>query len=78
VDRLTTARQQAEDGDENQLYEEVRRVVEEIRSSDAIAAARDEAIDFLDRAALNLSTFPDNGARESLLGLCAFVVQRTS
>jgi geranylgeranyl pyrophosphate synthase len=78
VDRLTTARQQAEDGDEDQLYEEVRRVVEEIRASDAIAAARDEAIDFLDRAALNLVNFPDNRAKESLLGLCAFVVQRTS
>ncbi|MBX3002123.1 MAG: polyprenyl synthetase family protein [Caldilineaceae bacterium] len=78
VDRLTAARQQAEDGDERPLREEVRRVVEKIRTSEAISAARDEAIDFLDRAALNLSTFPDNRAKESLLGLCAFVVQRTS
>jgi geranylgeranyl pyrophosphate synthase len=78
VERLTTARQRAEDGDERRLLEEVRQVVAEIRESDAIVDARDEAIDFLDRAALNLVNFPDNRAKESLLGLCAFVVQRTS
>jgi geranylgeranyl pyrophosphate synthase len=78
VERLTTAREQAEDGDERLLTSEVRRVVGEIRQSEAIAAARDEAVDFLDRAALNLSSFPENRYKKSLLGLCAFVVQRTS
>jgi geranylgeranyl pyrophosphate synthase len=78
VERLTTARQRAEDGDERRLIEEVCQIVAEIRTSEAIADARDEAIDFLDRAAFNLANFPDNRAKESLLGLCAFVVQRTS
>ncbi len=78
IDGLSTARQAAEDGDEQRLTEEVRRVVLDIRQSGAIDAARNEAIDFLDRAALNLSDFPDSRAKESLLGLCAFVVQRTS
>ncbi|MEZ4634696.1 MAG: polyprenyl synthetase family protein [Caldilineaceae bacterium] len=78
IDRLVTAREDAENGDEDRLYREVRQVVQDIRQSDAVDAARDEAIDFLDRAALNLVDFPDSRAKESLLGLCAFVVQRTS
>lgn len=78
VERLTTARTLAEEGDAQPLRDEVRRVVEEIRHSDAIQAARQEAVDFLDRAALNLSAFPENLYKESLLGLCAFVVQRTN
>lgn len=78
INRLVSAREEAENGDEDRLYQEVRQVVHDIRQSDAIDAARDEAIDFLDRAALNLVDFPDSRAKESLLGLCAFVVQRTS
>ena len=78
VERLTTAQRQAEDGDETLLMDEVRRVVGEIRQGDAVESARDEAIGFLDRAALNLAHFSNNRYQESLLGLCAFVVQRTS
>ncbi len=75
---LTSARERAEDGDESELDDTVRQVVADIRQSDAINAARGEAIDFLDRAALNLVGFPESVYKVSLLGLCAFVVQRTS
>jgi geranylgeranyl pyrophosphate synthase len=78
VNRLMQARRQAEEGDTERLADEVKQIVEEIRQSGAIDAARDEAIDFLDRAALNLASFPNNQYKESLLGLLAFVVQRTN
>jgi geranylgeranyl pyrophosphate synthase len=78
VHRLMQARRQAEEGDVKRLSDEVKHIVEEIRQSGAVESARDEAIDFLDRAALNLASFADNQYKESLLGLCAFVVQRTN
>ena len=78
VQRLTSARQAAEEGQPQELDNAVREVVVAIRKSDAIEAARNEAIDFLHRAVANLSTFPESGSKESLTGLCSFVVQRSS
>lgn len=78
VERLTSARQAAEDGQPEQLDKAVAEVVVAIRKSDAIDAARNEAIDFLHRAVANLSTFPDSRGKEALVGLCGFVVQRNS
>ncbi len=78
VERLTGARQAAEEGDEALLNQAVAEVVTAIRRSDAIDAARSGAVDFLHRAVANLSTFPDSRSKESLIGLCGFVVQRSS
>lgn len=78
VERLTGARQSAEEGDAERLDQAVSEVVTAIRKSDAIDAARDEALDFLHRAVANLSAFPDSRSKESLIGLCGFVVQRSS
>ena len=52
-------------------------IVTELRVSDAIPAARQEAIDFLELAQANLADLPDNIYRQSMLDLCAFVVERT-
>jgi geranylgeranyl pyrophosphate synthase len=78
VDRLTGARQAAEEGEAEQLNQAVAEVVNSIRKSPAIDAARNEALDFLHRAVANLSAFPDSRSKESLIGLCGFVVQRSS
>lgn len=78
VDRLTGARQAAEEGEAEQLNQAVAEVVNSIRKSPAIDAARNEALDFLHRAVANLSAFPDSRSKESLIGLCSFVVQRSS
>lgn len=78
VARLTDARSVAEEGHPEALAAAVREVVVAIRQSDAIAAARAEAEDFLAQAVGNLAAFPDSRSREALEGLCAFVVQRSS
>jgi len=78
VQRLTDTRQIAENGRPEQLQLSVQEIVAAIRKSEAIADARAEAIDFLQRAVDNLAVFPDGRARESLVGLCAFVVQRAN
>ena len=78
VDRLLGARQSAEDGQPEALNNTVREVVAAICKSDAIEAARSEAVAFLHRAIANLSTFPDSRSKESLVGLCDFVVQRSN
>ncbi len=78
VERLTSARQAAEEGQAEQLNRAVAEVVSSIRKSPAIDAARDEAVGFLHKAVANLSTFSDSRSKESLIGLCGFVVQRSS
>jgi len=78
VERLLGARQSAEDGQPEALNNTVREVVAAIGKSDAIEAARSEAVAFLHRAIANLSTFPDSRSKESLVGLCDFVVQRSN
>jgi geranylgeranyl pyrophosphate synthase len=55
----------------------VDQIVEDLRASGAIEAARDEAQGFIDRARANLATLPDGASKTSMLGLCDFVIQRT-
>lgn len=78
VARLTSARQAGEEGETERLNVAVAEVVAAIRKSSAIDAARNEAVDFLHRAVANLSAFPDSRSKESLIGLCGFVVQRSN
>ncbi|RME66083.1 MAG: polyprenyl synthetase family protein [Caldilineae bacterium] len=78
VQRLTAARAQAEAENVALLDRAVRDLVAEIRSSKAVPKARQEALAFLERAAANLDVFPDGPYKEALLGLCAFVVQRSN
>jgi len=52
-------------------------LVAAVCASDAIESARQEARAFLGRAQDNLATLPDNAYKQSMLGLCDFVVHRT-
>ncbi len=78
VARLEEARQAHEGGDSQELARVVEQVVAAVRRSRAIPAARQEAVTFLEQAVAALQGFPASPSRESLLGLCAFVVQRSS
>ncbi len=78
MNRLQDAYDRVYDGDSATLEAVVAEVVVELRASPAVAGARGVAVDFLDRARTNLSCFPDNVQRASLLDLCDFVVQRTN
>ena len=51
--------------------------MDDLRTTHAVDAARREATVFLDRARADLESLPDNVFKESMLGLCDFVVQRT-
>jgi len=73
---LVAAYRQARAQEKN-LHDIVNEIVGKLRVSDAIPAARQEAIDFLDLAHANLSAFPDTIYRRSMLDLCTFVVERT-
>ena len=77
-DRLHDVQLHADQGNAAIWNSEVNRLVNELRASGAIEAARGEARTFLARAAHNLSALPDNVYRRSLLGLCDFVVQRNN
>ena len=78
VDRLLQARDRADAGDSRALSTTVQEIVQAVRASGAIEAAHQEALGFLDHAVHNLSAFDDSLCQRSLLGLCAFVVQRSS
>ncbi len=78
VDRLLQARENADAGDSRALSATVQEIVQAVRASGAIEAAHQEALGFLDHAVHNLSSFDDSLCQRSLLGLCAFVVQRSS
>ncbi len=78
VAQLLQARAAAEAGDSRILLATVQEIVQAVRASGAVEAARQEALGFLDRAVHNLASFNDSLCKSSLLGLCAFVVQRTS
>ena len=78
VDRLLQARERAEAGDSCILSATVQEIVEAVRASGAVEAAHQEALGFLDHAVHNLASFNDSLCQRSLLGLCAFVVQRSS
>lgn len=76
--RLHDVQLRADQGDASAWNSEVNRLVNELRATGAIEAARGEARSFLARAAHNLAALPDNTYRRSLLGLCDFVVQRNN
>lgn len=78
VNRLLLARERAEEGDPAILSATVQEIVQAVRASGAIEAAHQEALGFLDHAVHDLAPFNDNLCQRSLLGLCAFVVQRSS
>ncbi len=78
IERLQEANHLAQDGHPEALHQVVAQVVREIRTSPAIADARQEALGFLEQAAATLAPFPDSPYRRSLLHLCAFVLQRQS
>jgi geranylgeranyl pyrophosphate synthase len=77
IARLTSAHERLEDGDTQPWYDAVQHIVAEAAASSAIAAAQQEALTFLEQARANLDELPDNLYKQSLLGLCDFVVQRT-
>ena len=78
VSRLLQARERADEGDPGILSATVQEIVQAVRASGAIEAAHQEALGFLDHAVHDLAPFNDNLCQRSLLGLCAFVVQRSS
>jgi geranylgeranyl pyrophosphate synthase len=55
----------------------IQRTVQMLRDSQAIDAARQEAVDFVDLARENLAPFPESEFKSSMAGLCDFVVERT-
>lgn len=77
VQQLEAAQAQAEEGENGPWLQLVQEIVAAVTASPAIALARQEASDFIAQAQANLAFFPDNVAKESLSGLCDFVVQRT-
>ncbi len=77
VAQLEDAQQQLEDGEHSAWNGLVKQIVTEIVNSPAIELARHEARDFIVRAQGNLSAFPDTPYKQSMLGLCEFVIQRT-
>jgi len=48
-----------------------------LQTTNAVAEARQEALNFLTQAKAALEPFPANPYKEAMLGLCDFVVQRT-
>jgi geranylgeranyl pyrophosphate synthase len=77
IDRFQQAQETLEEGEPAAWHTLVDQTVAEVRSSTAIAAAQREASTFLDQARTNLAELPDSVYKQSLLGLCDFVVQRT-
>ncbi len=76
ISRLETAQLQADMGDALAWQALVGELVQELRTSSAIAAARAEADTLIDQARADLRDFPDTVYRRAMLGLCDFVVQR--
>lgn len=77
VRRLEDAQERLEEGDEGAWRQAVWQTVADVRNSPAIAAAQQEAQGLLARARADLAPLPDTIYKESLLGLCDFVVQRS-
>ncbi|MBI4320501.1 MAG: polyprenyl synthetase family protein [Chloroflexi bacterium] len=66
------------DGDDTDREQKIRRAIEMIVNSSAIALARTEARAFANSAADAVATLPDNEFRRSLLQLAEYVLERTS
>ncbi|MEZ4584715.1 MAG: hypothetical protein R3A10_24280, partial [Caldilineaceae bacterium] len=77
VDDLVACQEQAEEEDVALWDAKVREVVLALRDSRAIEDAQQEARRFLDLARRDLDAFPNNIYKQSMLGLCDFVLQRT-
>lgn len=77
IENLEDALSQSDDEHPESWYEAVHQLVEDLRTSSAIVAARQEAIHFLDLAREALAPFPTSISKHSLLALCDFVVERT-
>ena len=77
VDDLVACHEQAEEEDVALWDAKVREVVLKLRASRAIDDAQQEARRFLDLARRDLDAFPNNIYKQSMLGLCDFVLQRT-
>lgn len=52
------------------------RLIEAIRASDAIQKAKQEAVDFIDQSLAILQEFPESPARQSLEDLARFIIER--
>jgi geranylgeranyl pyrophosphate synthase len=77
IGQMDAAVAAAADGDEQAWQDLVPHLVRELRAGPAIAAARQEAVDFLAQARADLAALPDSRFRFAMLELCDFVVQRT-
>jgi geranylgeranyl pyrophosphate synthase len=75
--QLEEAQARLEEGESALWQQVVAQTVAAVRTSDAIPAAQREAQDLLARARSALAAFPDNTYKESMLGLCDFVVERS-
>ena len=77
IARLADAQSAADDGDNASWQDLVDELVHDVRNGKGVAAARDEALNFLAKAKVNLASFPDGVHKSSLVSLCDFVVQRS-
>ncbi len=74
---MEAAHTQADEGEPQAWQALVPGIVRGVCAGPAIAAAQQEAQDFLAQARASLHELPPSRAKSSLLGLCDFVVQRT-
>lgn len=77
IDEMEEKWEQAMDGEPRAWGELVHTIVLDLRASNAVQRARQEALAFLQAAHINLIALPDGVHKQSLLGLCDFVVQRS-
>ncbi|MEM7533230.1 MAG: polyprenyl synthetase family protein [Chloroflexota bacterium] len=77
VDRLQRGMRLGYKGDVEGWNKIVEQTVGELCASNAVTAARQEAVEFLQKAYDNMRCFPDNVYRQSLMDLCDVVAERT-
>lgn len=77
VEHLERALQESDDEHPEAWYEAVNSLVNDLRQSSAVVAARQEALRLLELARHALDNFPDTIYKNSMLTLCDFVVERT-
>ena len=77
IRQLQETRDEAYRKGESLWHDLVGQLVLDVKQSSAMDAALQEAYSFLETARGNLMTLPDNRARQSMLDLCSFIVQRT-
>ncbi len=77
VAMLAGSQNESEMDDPQIWLQTVEQLVKEVCASPAIEGARQEAHTFLKQAQTSLAPLPDSVYKQSMLGLCDFVVQRT-